>query len=230
MIKCIIVEDEIAGQLILKKKLQINFPEINVLCVVDNVNEAVLQIDNEKPDLVFMDVQIKGGTGFDVLERLEYLNFETIFITAYDNYAIEAINKNASYYLLKPLSNDEFIIGVEKILERIKQKNGLPFILVPSKGIQIPLSLDDVYFLESSGAYTNINSETEKFVSSRNLGYYEKTLPPKQFIRTHHSFLVNIHKVEKIIKGRSGTLIMKNGVEIPISQRRIGLLSQYFID
>jgi two-component system LytT family response regulator len=230
MIKCIIVEDEIAGQIILKKILKDKFPEINVLCVVDNVDEAVLQINDKKPDLVFMDVQIKGGTGFDVLKSIESSNIEIIFVTSYEEYAISAINENASYYLLKPISQNEFKIGVEKILERMKQHKILTSILVSSKGLQIPMSLDFIFFLESQGSYTYINSESEKFVSPKNLGYYEKTLPPKQFIRTHHSFLVNIQKVEKIIKGRSGTLIMKNGIEIPISQRRIGLLSQYFID
>lgn len=230
MYNCIIVEDETIGQLILKRKIELNFPEIRILHIIDNVKEAVIKIQFEKPDLVFMDVQINGGTGLDILTEVDNSRFETIFVTSYDDFAIEALNSRASYYLLKPLEKETFVKAISKVLKQIQAKRDPLLLLLPAKGFQIPVNLNEVIYLKSSGSNTKIICDVGEYQSSRNLGYYEKTLPPKQFIRTHHSFLVNVYKVEKIIKGRSGTLIMKNGVEIPISQRRIGLLSQYFID
>jgi len=230
MITCLIVEDEFAAQQILLQKIKKNYPEILVKAIIDNKAEAVEYIDNHELDLVFLDVQIKGGTGLDVLQSTVNRDFEAIFITAYDNYAIDALNENASYYLLKPIRKEEFIKGMSLILARIQAKKESAFILVPNKGVQQSIQTSDIIYLESDGAYTSVVTASDRFVSSKNLGYYEKVLNAAQFIRSHHSFIVNIVYIQAFQKGRSGLLILKNGDEIPVSQRRMNDFKEYFVE
>lgn len=231
MIKCLIVEDEIAGQEMLLRKLKIHFPECDVIAVIDNKEDAIDYLLNNELDLVFLDVQIKGGTGLEVLESIKQPEFESIFITAYDKYAIEALNSNASYYLLKPIHDREFKKGMLAILDKIRTKNKKnAVILIPDKGNQIPVQLEDILYFESEGAYTSIYFKEEKLLSSKNIGYYEKLLAENQFVRSHHSYLVNITKITRMIKGRSGVLIMSDGKEIPVAQRRLSEFLNYFIE
>lgn len=221
MINCLIVEDEIAGQTILSKKINTFFPECNIVTIIDNKDEAIEFLKKNTVDLVFLDVQLKGGTGLDVLTHSANVSFETIFITAYKEYAIEALNNNASYYLLKPIHDAEFKKGMEVVLDRIKQKKTISTILVPRKNSQIPINVKDILYFKSEGAYSHIRIKNDNFLSSKNIGYYEQLLPKTMFIRTHHSYLVNNEQIIRLVKGRSGMLIMSNGDEIPVAQRRI---------
>lgn len=230
MIRCLIVEDEFAAQQILLKKIATYYPEIQVLDVINNKNDAVAFIDSTELDLVFLDVQIKGGTGLDVLQSAARRDFETVFITAYDHYAIEALNENASYYLLKPIRDTEFQKGLSLILGRINAKKESSFILVPNKGIQLSIRTEDIIYLASDGAYTSVVTNTDTYLSSKNLGYYEKTLTTNHFVRSHHSYIVNLSKIQSLKRGRSGLLIMKNGVEIPVAQRRMNDFLEYFVE
>lgn len=192
MINCLIVEDEQAGQQILLRKLTNLYPECSVLSIIDNKNEAVEFINNNDIDLVFLDVQIIGGTGIDILQECQKRNFEVIFITAYDNFAISALNENASYYLLKPIIDEEFAKGMSIVLDKIKQSKTPSKLLVPNKGVYLPINLSDILYFESDGAYTLIVTLDDQVLSSKNIGYYEKTLPPELFKRPHHSYIVNI--------------------------------------
>jgi two-component system, LytTR family, response regulator len=228
MIKCLIVEDEFASQQILLRKLSLDFPQISVAAIVDNKDEAIAFIDGNEPDLVFLDVQIKGGTGLEVLAGCSNRDFEAIFITAYDHFAIEALNSNASYYLLKPLRDEDFRKGVDLVVSRILEKKASGFILVPEKGQQVTIRMEDILFLESDGPYTNVVTEGRRYVSSRNIGYYEKMLPLSLFIRTHHSFIVNVRRIRSVVKGRTGMLVMDDGSEVPVAQRRKNDLREFF--
>jgi len=233
MIRCLIVEDEFAAQQMLLKKINTHYPEITVLGIVDNRSEAVAFIDRNEPDLVFLDVQIKGGTGLDVLQDCTRRDFEAVFVTAYDHYAIEALNENAAYYLLKPIRDADFQKGMSVILPRIQQKEAAKdsgFILIPHKGMQQAIQIEDIIYLESDGAYTSLATESGKYISSRNLGFYEKTLNPQLFIRSHHSYIVNISRIQSFKKGRSGLLVMKDGTEIPVAQRRMNDFLDYFAE
>jgi two-component system LytT family response regulator len=230
MIRCLIVEDEFAAQQILLKKIAMYYPEVQVLDVINNKNDAVDFIDRNELDLVFLDVQIKGGTGIDVLQSAAKRDFETVFITAYDQYAIEALNENASYYLLKPIRDADFQKGLSLILARINAKKESSFILVPNKGIQLSIRTEDIIYLESDGAYTSIVTNADTYLSSKNLGYYEKTLTTNHFVRSHHSYIVNLSKIQSLKRGRSGLLIMKNGIEIPVAQRRMNDFLEYFVE
>ena len=228
MINCVIVEDEFAGQQMLTHKLKTLFPECEILAIIDNKVEAVKFLNSNKSiDLVFLDVQIKGGTGIDVLESIEEKNFEAIFVTAYDRYAIDALNASASYYLLKPIRDDEFKKGMSIVLSKINKSNTSNTILIPYKGSYNAIKFEDIIYFESDGAYTNVVTKEERILSSKNLGYYEKSLPKDQFKRSHHSYIVNVKHLQLLIKSRTGTLRMINGIEIPISQRRMQEFMQF---
>lgn len=227
MINCLIVEDEIAGQTILSKKINTFFPECKVNAIIESKDEAIRYLKNNTVDLVFLDVHLKGGTGLEVLMTSE-INFETVFITAHREYAIEALNSGASYYLLKPIQDSEFKKGLEIILERIKHKKTVSTILVSDKNAQIPIKVDDILYFKSEGAYSHIYTEAGQFLSSKSIGYYEQQLLSEMFIRTHHSYLVNNKKISRLVKGRSGRLIMSNGDEIPVAQRRLNEFLSFY--
>lgn len=229
MIKTIIVEDEIAGQELLKKNIQDNFPDCNIETIVEHVDKAIKEIERIKPDLVFLDIHIKGGTGFDILKYFKKRDFEVIFVTAYNNFAIQAIKEEAVDYLLKPINTSEFIAGVSKAIEKIKTKSGSQKTnALNSKTLNILTATgsefiyyDDILFLEAEGAYTYIHLHNSKVLSAKNIGEYEIQLEKHSFFRTHHSFIVNITHIAKFDKGRSGTITMKTGQNIPVSQRKI---------
>ncbi|MCD6068613.1 MAG: two component transcriptional regulator, LytTR family [Bacteroidetes bacterium] len=225
MIRTIIVEDEYFGQELLKKHLSENFPETMVVATESTVSGAVEAINLHKPDLVLLDIQILGGTGFDVLKGIKNRNFELIFITAFNQYAIDAIKNDASDYILKPIKANEFATGMKKCIDRINTRSAplrkdQTFPINTSIGIEY-LPENDILYFEADGTYTNVVCEHKKMLSSKNIGEYEKQLDKAIFFRTHHSYIINCKKIKKFEKGRSGRLIMSNGNEIPVSQRRI---------
>lgn len=229
MIHCVIVEDDPISQQILLQKLKFHYPQCEVLEVFDNKDDAISYLQKaDNIDLVFLDGQINGGTGLDVLKACENKSFKAIFVTAYDRYAIDALNADASYYLLKPFRTEDFKRGMSVILSRIDQSVSSNTILVPYKGSYKALKYDDIIYFESDGAYTNVITRDDKIVSSKNLGHYEKTLPRDQFKRSHHSYIVNLKHMLLLTKGRTGTIKMDNGTEIPVAQRRMQEFMQLF--
>jgi two-component system LytT family response regulator len=219
MIKCVIVEDELPAQALLADKLKRLFPEIAIMCMFDYMQEAVDYLSHNKVDLVFLDNRLKGGFGLDVIEQTGHLDFEVIFATAYSEYAVDALNKGAIFYLLKPFSEEDFLTAIEKTIRKINEKKNLLSIGVGNDNI---VRLDDIMFIQSSGAYsvfTLLNKNT--ITASRNLGYFEKRLPANSFFRIHHSIIVNIKHVIKVKNGRSPQLLLSDGVTcLSVSQRK----------
>lgn len=231
MINCVIVEDEPISQQVLLQKLKFHYPQCEVLKVFDNKDDAINYLQTaDTIDLVFLDVQINGGTGLDVLAACENKTFEAIFVTAHDSYAIEALNHAASYYLLKPIRTEDFKRGMDLILAKINKSSTSNTILVPYKGSYTAIKYDDIIYFESDGAYTNIITKDDKITSSKNLGHYEKSLPKEQFKRSHHSYILNLKHMQLLTKGRTGTIKMVNGTEIPVAQRRMQEFMQIFND
>lgn len=229
MINCVIVEDEPLSQQVLLQKLKFHYPQCEVLNVFDNKDDAISYLQTtDSIDLVFLDVQINGGTGLDVLAACENKTFEAIFVTAHNQYAIEALNNSASYYLLKPIRTEDFKRGMDVILNKINKSSTSNTILVPYKGSYTAIKYDDIIYFESDGAYTNIITKDDKIVSSKNLGHYEKLLPKEQFKRSHHSYILNLKHMQLLTKGRTGTIKMINGMEIPVAQRRMQEFMQLF--
>jgi two-component system LytT family response regulator len=219
MIKCVIVEDELTGQALLADKLKRLFPEITVKCIIDNKQEAVTYLNHNVVDIVFLDNRLKGGFGLDVIQQMEHPDFEVIFATAYSQYAVEALNNGAIFYLLKPFSDADFSEAVEKAIRKTNEKKNQLSIGVGTENI---IKLDDIMYIESEGSYsvfTLLNKST--MMASKNLGYFENRLPTDTFFRIHHSFIVNIKHVIKVKNGPSPQLVLADGITcLPVSQRK----------
>lgn len=232
MIKVVIIEDEFHGQEFLRKTLEDNFEEIEIVGIEKKAKEAADLINMTSPDIVFLDVEIIGGTGFDVLAAVKKRNFETIFVTAYNEYAIRAIKEQALDYFLKPIVTLEFIDGVRRAFEKIKDKKISEirregkFAITAAKGVEY-VHADEIIYLEADGGYTNVVTTKEKILSSKNLGEYEKLLQESKFFRCHHSFVINVAKINSVVKNRSGVITMENGDHVPVAQRRMKKLKDY---
>ncbi|WP_370478802.1 LytR/AlgR family response regulator transcription factor [Tamlana flava] len=238
----IIVEDEETSRDILKNYLKEYCPNVVVLGEAADVEEALVLIRNNDLDLVFLDVEMPYGNAFDLLDKVGDVDFETIFVTAYNHYAIDALNAHASYYLMKPISIDELIKAVDYVTEiKIKEKALQDQVLVPKTNavngkITIPqldgfevLNTADILYCKADDNYTEIylNNNKKKLVS-KTLKYFEEVLSDVSFARVHKSYLVNVNEVVKYIKGKGGSVVLSNGKEIMVSASKKSDLLSYF--
>jgi len=241
-LNAIIVEDEETSRVILKNYLNKYCPNVNVLDEAANVDEALTLIRNHELDLVFLDVEMPYGNAFDLLDKVGNRTFETVFVTAYNHYAIDALNAHASYYLMKPISIDELIKAVDYVTEiKIKENALQDEVLVPKTNhvngkITIPLQdgfevieTADILFCKADDNYTEIylNTNKKKLVS-KTLKYFEEALSNSSFARVHKSYLVNVNEVVKYVKGKGGSVILSNGKEIMVSASKKSQLLSYF--
>ncbi|CAL2105334.1 two-component system, LytTR family, response regulator [Tenacibaculum sp. 190524A02b] len=240
-IKAIIVEDEAISRDILRNYLSKYCPNVELVGEASNIEEGYALIQKHELDLVFLDVEMPYGNAFDLLEKVENRTFETIFVTAYDHYAIEALNNQASYYLLKPISIDELIKAVNHVTE-IKEKevqleNSVlaPTEIAKSGKITIPqqdgfevLEVNDILFCKADDNYTEIYLSNRKKVVSKTLKHFENILEEYAFARVHKSYLVNINAVIKYKKGKGGSIVLLNGQEIMVSATKKANLLSYF--
>ncbi|MGC1203487.1 MAG: LytTR family DNA-binding domain-containing protein [Flavobacteriaceae bacterium] len=238
----IIVEDEETSREILKNYLKKYCPNVTVLGEAANIEEALVLIRNNDLDLVFLDVEMPYGNAFDLLDKVGDINFETIFVTAYNHYAIDALNAHASYYLMKPISIDELIKGVDYVSEIKTKEDALQDeVLVPKTNsvngkITIPqqngfevINTADILYCKADDNYTEIylNNNKKKLVS-KTLKYFEEALADSSFARVHKSYLVNVNEVVKYLKGKGGSVVLSNGKEIMVSASKKSALLSYF--
>ncbi|TYA74582.1 LytR/AlgR family response regulator transcription factor [Seonamhaeicola marinus] len=241
-LNAIIVEDEQTSRDILKNYLKKYCPNIIILGEAANVEEGLVLIRNNDLDLVFLDVEMPYGNAFDLLDKVGDIDFETVFVTAYNHYAIDALNAHASYYLMKPISIDELIKAVDYVTEIKAKENALQDqILVPNTNgvngkITIPqldgfevLNTGDILYCKADDNYTEIylNNEKKKIVS-KTLKYFEDALNGSSFARVHKSYLVNVNEVVKYVKGKGGSVVLSNGKEIMVSASKKAALLAYF--
>ncbi|WP_412983748.1 LytR/AlgR family response regulator transcription factor [Pontimicrobium sp. IMCC45349] len=241
-LNAIIVEDEETSREILKNYLKKYCPNINVLGEAANIEEALVLIRNNDLDVVFLDVEMPFGNAFDLLEKVGDINFETIFVTAYNHYAIDALNAHASYYLMKPISIDELIKAVDYVTEIKTKEDALQDqVLVPKTNvvngkITIPqqdgfevLETANILYCKADDNYTEIylNNNKKKLVS-KTLKYFEEALLGSSFARVHKSYLVNVNEVVKYVKGKGGSVILSNGKEVMVSASKKSDLLSYF--
>ncbi|WP_341215263.1 LytTR family DNA-binding domain-containing protein [uncultured Wocania sp.] len=238
----IIVEDEETSREILKNYLKKYCPNVTVLGEAANVEEALVLIRNNDLDLVFLDVEMPYGNAFDLLDKVGDVNFETVFVTAYNHYAIDALNAHASYYLMKPISIDELIKAVDYVTEIKTKEDALQNqVLVPKTNtvngkITIPqqngfevINTADILYCKADDNYTEIYLNTnKKKVVSKTLKYFENILKDTSFARVHKSYLVNVNEVVKYMKGKGGSVILSNGKEIIVSASKKSALLSYF--
>lgn len=238
-LKTIIIDDELNNLQYLQMLLADNCPEVKIAAAENNAVNGMRLIDEMEPDLVFLDIDMPGMTGFEVLKKLEPLSFEVIFVTAYNQYALTAFDFNAIGYLTKPIVIQKLITTVKLAEQRIRQKeyskNVFSLLSAARQNIsdpdqKIPLSSQtglqfvsqkDIAYCESSGNYTNFHLLNNKTVMvTRQLGEYEFLLPAQYFIRIHDKYIINLQYIKEYIKGNGGEVILENGKELPVAARR----------
>lgn len=236
--KTLIVDDVKLSRDGLASLIKLYFPEAEVIGSVPSVTEARKIIKSETLDIIFLDIQLQDGIGFDLLEDIPF-NTKVIFITAYEQYAIEAIRKGAFDYLLKPINVEELnncIQRIREINEIIKQTTSeeARAEIFPGKlgissmdGIDY-INVDQILYLKADGKYTEIILKGGKLISSKNLKMFEYVLNDKVFVRVHHSFIVNLSEVTKFKKDDS-ILILTDGTSISVSKSRKDFLLKKLI-
>lgn len=241
MIKAIIIDDEPYCCSSLAALLERYCAGVKVADICYSGEDALLAIREQQPNIVFLDIEMPGMNGFEMLEKLPEINFEIIFTTSYDQYAIKAIRFSALDYLLKPVDREELQIAVQKVTERLRQPlpqqleillqklhqpaSSIQKIALPTmEGLQM-ISVDSIISCASDSNYTIfLLKNKQKITASRTLKDVEEMLEEHSFLRVHKSFLVNLNEVNKYIKGEGGYLIMSDGSAIDVSRTRKDIL------
>ena len=242
MIRTIIIDDEPSAvnviALLLKKKCK---DSVEVIATSNSPQQGRDLIEKLTPDLVFLDIEMPGMTGVDLVRSFKNPRFRVVFVTAYDAYAVEAFRLSAMDYLLKPVEGDDIVKAVEKIKNDIDkdqntigvQLKHLEKLLMHSAtaaeskiGIGMAdkivfVHIPDILYCEANGAYTNVYlNDGKKMVASKLLGDFETQLAGHKFFRIHHAHLINLDKVKEFQRHDGGYVIMENGKQLEVSQRK----------
>jgi two-component system LytT family response regulator len=245
MIRAIIVDDEPHIRQTIRKMVHATCPNVEVIDEANSVETGVDSIHNGHPDLVFLDIKLDDGTGFDLLEKLAPIDFKVIFITAWDGYAIKAFKFSAVDYLLKPIDPDELKMAVEKAGKIIQhdfntqlsnlndhltsQDRGNKKIIVRTAESIYLLHVNQILGCESSGNYTTIYLvDNRKIVVSNTLREYEELLIDYGFFRVHKSFLINLKYIARFDKSEGGCVVLVNDMKIPVASRKREHLLEMF--
>lgn len=242
--KIIIIDDNQQALEFLLELLKIYCPDLTLAGKASNIQEGKALIESVQPELVFLDVEMPTGSGFDLLEQLQSINFKVIFTTAHEKYALKAIRFSALDYLLKPINSEELIAAVNKArLDKQKEVNQLQIntllqnlqnpppqdqkILIKDKyGMQITL-IKDIIRLEADGNYTKFFIQNQKtLMVSKPLKEYEAMLPFEQFFRCHKSHLINLAYILRYDKREEEVIILSDGSKVPVSRRKLEALMQ----
>lgn len=236
LIRTVIVDDDKSSLLTLQSLLEKHFPEVSIIGTAMTVRDAIGLIDNSKPQMVFLDVNLPDGEGFDVMENVSFRDFQVIFVTAFDKYAVRAFEFSALHYIVKPAN----VEGLKTAFDRYKEtrekegdigdrisvlreslKSGQEKIIIPSsEGLNI-VKLGDVVRLEADDVYTTFYlSNGQKFVASKSMNNYEKILEDLPFSRVHSKHLINLMYVKRYLKGKGGSVIMEDNSEVEVSVRK----------
>lgn len=245
MIRAIIVDDEPHIRQTIRKMVIAFCPNVEVIGEANSVETGINAIRNLHPDLIFLDIKLDDGTGFDLLEKLSPIDFKVIFITAWDGYAIKAFKFSAVDYLLKPIDPDELRQAVEKAGKIIQhdfntqlnnlndhltnQDKGNKKIIVRTAESIYLLHVNQILGCESSGNYTTIFLEDgRKIIVSNTLKEYEDLLIDFGFFRVHKSFLINLKYILRFDKAEGGCVILENNMKIPVASRKREQLLEMF--
>ncbi|MBL7974102.1 MAG: response regulator transcription factor [Candidatus Kapabacteria bacterium] len=223
----VIIDDEESGRETLQHLLARFCADVTVVATADSPDNGIAAIKQHNPDLVFLDVEMPGGTGFTVLEAFPQLSFHVIFVTAYQHYAMKAIKFSALDYLLKPVDVQELQKAVGKATQHKQQqvtvvsKPHADSIAVPVEDGLIFLNPADILRCESDSNYTQcFLLSGQKLLVSRTLKEFDELLSPHDFMRVHNSHLVNLRCVNRYVRGKGGYAVMKDGSEIEVSPRK----------
>lgn len=240
----IIVDDEASCMELLLHFITKYCPQVSVMGTAKDLNEARNLIQEVKPQIVFLDVQVNNALIFELLDKIDCKKIEIILITAYQEYTIKAFNYDVVNYLLKPILVEDLIKSVNRCIAKIKEKKQTENIetegkLLKNKSINNKVIIasidktdvvktDDIVYLKSEGRYTTffLKNNTQ-IVASKNLGEYNTILPQDNFFRIHHSYIINIDFLDQLIRKNSCLCKLKSGVELPVAVRRQDALHEF---
>jgi two-component system LytT family response regulator len=237
--RAILVDDEPDGIRTLKKLLELNCPEVEIAATCSNTADAINKIQELKPDLVFLDIRMPNKSGLDMLAEISEIDFEVIFVTAHNEYMLQALQFSAVDYLMKPVDEDRLQEAVQRVEKRLKGKKsegraevllhninkaGYPMemrlCLPTQKGFTI-VKLEEIIYCEAQRSYTMFRLINNKsIIISKPLFDYDKLLADTVFLRVHKSFLINLMHIKEYMRGEGGTVMMSDGMEVEISRRK----------
>ncbi len=239
MITSIIVDDEPRGINYLKKLLQEFCPEIRVIAESGDAIDAQEKIELLQPQLAFLDISLPGKNSFELLASLDTINFEIIFVTAYNDYALQAFQYSATDYLMKPIDEDLLAAAVKRAAVKIHSKEiysnttallhniknihnpqNMKLCITSTKGFEV-VELKDILYCEASSNYTNFHFTNHNFIcNAKTILEYERLLGDSGFLRIHKSYLVNLLHVKEYLRGEGGSVLLSNGKELEVSRRK----------
>ena len=244
--KVVLIDDEPLARQTLAALLNSQLPQLQIVGEAGAVSEAVRVIQETQPELVFLDVDLKDGSGFDVLNLLKPIQFKLIFITAHQEYAMKAIKFSALDYILKPVSTDELVAAVNRVNSEFKEKNqqlkldaffnhyqgvegeGKKIVLKTSESIHI-VNIQHIVRCEADNNYTTFFTvEGEKIIISKGLKEYEDLLSGYGFFRVHQSHLINLNYISRFDKKDGGFVVLTDKTQVPVSQRKRQQLFEIF--
>ncbi|MDH3697127.1 MAG: LytTR family DNA-binding domain-containing protein [Flavobacteriaceae bacterium] len=240
-LKALVVEDEANSREILRNYLAKYCPDIILTAEASSIQEGLILIKENDPDLVFLDVEMPFGNGFDLLDQVPERTFETVFVTAYDHYAKDALNNQAAYYLTKPIAIEELIKAVAHVKEIREKENALHDKVLPTSLSQVQgkltlpqldgfivLNTDEILYCKADDNYTEIYLADKKHLVSKTLRYFEQALEAYPFARIHKSYVVNVNEIVRYHRGKGGSVVLSNGKEIQVAASRKKDLLSYF--
>jgi two-component system LytT family response regulator len=236
MMKAVIIDDEEDSRKILANYLRKYCADIEVCGFGESVATGKEAIQKHNPDVVFLDIEMPYGNGFDLLDSIKEITFETVFVTAFDHYAIQALNQSAAYYLLKPISIDEIVNAVNKIrterseanythhcnvlLDNIRTPVNQKIMLPTMEGFEI-VTINTILYCEAVDNFTRFYLEgANPLLICKTLKYFEEILKEHRFIRIHRSHLINPDYVIRYTRGKGGSVTMKNNKELEMSAEK----------
>lgn len=234
--RAVIVDDDYNAIDLLKLTINENFPNIEIIALCNNVADAIKIINSNRPDLAFLDVELPDGYGFDIIPKVEFKDFDVIFITAYSKYAMNAFECSALHYLLKPVTLESLTKALERykhlaslketekkldLLKNNLTKSATRIMLPTGSGLDI-FELDDIVRCEADDAYTVIYLKNKQYlIVTKHLNALEDVLSDYGFLRVHRKFIVNSKYIKKLKKSRKNpSLLLTDGAEVPISESR----------
>lgn len=238
----LILDDEKQSRNLIRQYLQNQFPQI-IAEEASTLAEGKNSITNKPYDIIFLDINLGGGTSFDLLDELKEINAQIIFITAHSEFAVKAFKYSAVDYLVKPIDPDEFNLAVQKAIKNAGKSSSQPIdhlqsqiktssvlsdkLVIPTLEGFLLTSIPSIIYCRANGNYTEIVlNENKKITSSYTLGHFDEILAAHSFLRIHRSFLINLHKISGYKRGEGGTVVMSNGDELDVSRANKEILLQ----
>lgn len=237
-IRTILVDDEVSSTEVFSIELKMYCPQVEVVAACNSAEEALEQVRLLKPDLVFLDIEMPFMNGFELLQSFDEIDFEVIFVTAYDAFAIRAFKFCAADYLLKPVQKEELISAVHNVVQNIVQRSksdhfeallsninflqcNIPKIALPTAdGVEF-VEIDNVLYCEADGSYVYVHLiNGERILLSKSLKQLAELLDEQHFLRIHQSYLINLRHIKRYLRGQGGTVVLVNDRELPVSRAR----------